>query len=137
MQLLKQKIESHTGKRGIEYNGMIDDKASETLKDVNNVWSQYDFVITNNKVTVGVNYDNSISIFDVVFVSLAGFSSPRDVVQSSRRCRHNKEKVIKVLFLDSVNTNTSFKSDIDKYDCAIYKRIIFSQIGHRSCALLV
>ena len=50
MQVLNQKIEAMTGKKGIEYNGMIDDQASETLKDVNNIWNQYDFVITKNRI---------------------------------------------------------------------------------------
>ena len=123
---LRDFLEQQTGKRGILYNGDSDAETSKTLKNVNAIWSNYDFVLTNNKITVGVNYDvqEDEKIFDLVFVSLAGFSMPRDVVQASRRCRTTREKLIKITFFDSVNTQSDFHNDIYLYDhCPIYKQL--------------
>ena len=49
------------------------------LKYVNKVWGNCDFVITNHKIIVGVNYDQigDTTRVDLVFVSLAGHSSQR------------------------------------------------------------
>ena len=54
---LRDFLEQQTGKRGILYNGDSDAETSKTLKNVNAIWSKYDFVLINNKITVGVNYD--------------------------------------------------------------------------------
>ena len=47
-----------------------------------------DFVMTNNKINVGINYEKFD--FDSVYLSIAGFSSPRDLIQVSYRCRNIK-----------------------------------------------
>ena len=69
------------------------------------MWRCHDFVITNNKITVGVNYDNEEEAykFDEVFLSVAGFNKPRDIVQVSRRCRFLNSNNIKVVFIDGFN----------------------------------
>ena len=68
-------IEKATNKKGVAYNAQTDDDILKELKDVNSSWNKKDFVITNSKITVGVNYE--LSDFDLVFLSIAGFISPR------------------------------------------------------------
>ena len=51
--------------------------------------------MTNNKINVGINYEKFD--FDSVYLSIAGFSSPRDIIQVSYRCRHIKSNNIYVI----------------------------------------
>jgi hypothetical protein len=88
MENLKAIFENNTNKKGICYNGDSDDKILKTLDDVNTHWNDADFVMTNNKINVGINYEKFD--FDSVYLSIAGFSSPRDIIQFSYRCRHIK-----------------------------------------------
>jgi hypothetical protein len=57
MQELKIIIEKETNKTGVCYNSQVDDEILKGLKDVNSSWSKVDFVITNTKITVGINYE--------------------------------------------------------------------------------
>ena len=94
MEELIKSIEKATNKIGTAYNAETDDKILKELNDVNAHWLKYDFVITNSKITVGINYDDIINLFDAVFISLACFSSCRDVIQASCRPRHLKSNNI-------------------------------------------
>lgn len=85
------------------YNADIDDEIKGELKDVNNYWVGYDLVIINSLVGVGINFD-VINYFDSCFLCLAGFSSPRDVLQASCRPRHIGSNKIYVCFLSCRNT---------------------------------
>ena len=109
----KEFLEAQTGKKGIKYHGNADAETSKTLKAVNETWCKYDFVLTNSKITVGVNYDEieDSKMFDLVFVSLANFSMERDVIQSSRRCRQTKEKLIKFTFFDKRKNTKNYKNE--------------------------
>ena len=118
-------IENATGKKGTAYNAQTDDDIVKQLKNVNSTWSTQDFIITNTKITVGVNYDNLFSIFDMVFLSIAGFNTSRDIIQVSMRCRALKEKLIKVVLLESQNTFNTFENDDIKVDnCPIYQNLV-------------
>jgi hypothetical protein len=57
MEELKVIIEKQTNKTGVCYNSQVDDETLNGLKDVNSSWSKVDFVITNTKITVGINYE--------------------------------------------------------------------------------
>ena len=96
MNTIKQTIEQKTNKKGIMYNADIDDKIINDLDDVAKAWTETDFIITNSKITVGINCE--LQGFDSVFLSIAGFSSPRDVLQSSARCRQIESKKIYIHF---------------------------------------
>ena len=48
---------------------MTSDKIKRKLKDVNNEWVKYDFVISNNIITVGVNFD--VLHFDQCYLFIA------------------------------------------------------------------
>ena len=110
MKELNEVITKATGKTGKIYNSEIDDALILELKDVNKYWADIDFIITNSKITVGVNFDIK-NIFDCCFLFLAGFSSPRDVIQASCRARHIISDKVYVNFIDKYNTNCNFSPD--------------------------
>ena len=65
--------------------------------------------MTNNKINVGINYEKFD--FDSVYLSIAGFSSPRDIIQVSYRCRHIKSNDIYISYLNTSSTNLIFKNE--------------------------
>jgi hypothetical protein len=124
MEELKAVIEKETNKNGVCYNSQIDDSVLKGLKNVNESWSSYDFVITNTKITVGINYDR-LDDFDTVYLSIAGFNSSRDIIQVSYRCRNIKSNLIKVCYIDKMNTHHTFENDDHLVnDCVIYKSLV-------------
>ena len=123
MEELKLKIEQETNKLGVCYNSQIDDITLKGLKNVNESWSKYSFVITNTKITVGINYE--LNDFDTVYLSIAGFNSTRDIIQVSYRCRNIKSNNIKVCYIEKTNTNNCYENDDNMVDnCDIYKNLV-------------
>jgi hypothetical protein len=123
MKDLKNVIEMATNKKGEAYNAQTDDDILKQLKDVNSNWNKHDFVITNTKITVGVNYE--LKDFDLVFISIANFNSARDLTQVSMRCRSLNDNVIKVVLLQSQNGFNTFKNDDHLVsNCPIYKNLV-------------
>lgn len=59
------------------------------LSQVNELWAEQDIVLTNSKITVGVNFDVP-DYFDEVLIFSASFNSLRDLFQVSMRIRHLK-----------------------------------------------
>jgi hypothetical protein len=62
----------------------------------------FDFVITNTKITVGINFDELH--FDSVYAGIAGFNMTRDVIQATYRSRYSSPNKINVCFFDKSNT---------------------------------
>ena len=123
MQELKLKIEQETQKLGVCYNSQADDKTLKELKNVNKSWKEHDFVITNTKITVGINYENTD--YDSVYLSVAGFTSTRDIIQVSYRCRHIKSNIIKVCYIEHNNTNKCYENDDYLVGrCTLYKSLV-------------
>ena len=136
MQEFKIKLEEKTNKKGICYNSQVDDEILQGLKDVNTSWSDIncDFVITNTKITVGINYD--IKDFHQVFLSVAGFNVARDITQVSYRCRNLIDNIIKVCFIENYNTNHTNLNDHDLVNyCPIYKSIVDNILIERQAPL--
>jgi len=104
MEKLKNEIEKQTEKQGICYHGDSGNEVNDSLKDVNKSWSNFDFILTNSKITVGVNFDKER--FDRVYLALAGFSSPRDVIQASYRIRNlaDNEVIATILNLNKFSS---------------------------------
>ena len=102
MSNLVETIEKHTNKTGIFHNADASDKINSKLKDVNKHWTKYDFIIANNKINVGLNFDIE-DYFDTCYLSIAGFNSPRDIIQFSYRTRNLKSNTIKYCYLDAIN----------------------------------
>ena len=78
------------------------------LTDANDYWGQCDAVLTNNAVSVGVNFDK-VEYFDKVFMFCSSYCNlPRDLLQSSMRVRHVKDVEIQ-LFTFSTTVRPTFK----------------------------
>ena len=118
---LKTIIEQKTGKSGISYNADVDDVVLETLNNVNEHWSKSDFVLTNNKINVGINYEQMD--FDSVFMACATFNSPRDIIQVSYRCRNLKSNDIFMVHLNGCTNNNVMMCDELVKNCSIYKQL--------------
>ena len=93
MESMNNVIEMSTGKKGIFYNADVDDTIKSGLKDVNTSWEGKDYVITNNIITCGVNYENLD--FDYTYIFIASHNTPRDIIQVSYRTRHLNSGIIK------------------------------------------
>lgn len=125
MKKIKKILVNATNKTGKIYNSMINGKKNDELRDVNNAWANIDFVITNSKITVGINYDVvGEKAFDMVYIAIAGFCSPRDIIQVSYRCRELKDNLIKCVFLSKYMYKRSFINDITDVKCELYKKLI-------------
>ena len=121
MEALKNIFESQTDKKGICYHSEADDSTLKTLENVNKHWSNADFVITNNKINVGVNYEKCH--FDSVYLSIAGFNSPRDIIQVSYRCRQLNTNNIYMCYVNT-KSNNIYENDCKLVnDCEIYKSL--------------
>jgi len=123
MQELKDLIESQTNSKGVCYNSKVADADLEGLKNVNESWASLDFVITNTKITVGINYE--LSDFHQVFISVAGFSSSRDLIQVSYRCRNLIDNIIKVAYIENHNTTHGWVGDEHLVGfCPVYQSVV-------------
>jgi len=119
---LVETIENYTNKKGIYHNADSSDMNNKKLKDVNKSWIEYDFVVSNNKINVGLNFDIE-NYFDTCYLSVAGFNSPRDIIQFSYRSRHLKTNTIKYCYLDHFNnTNCIEIEKVNDYN-EIFKQL--------------
>lgn len=114
-------ITSATGKKGIFYNADVDDTIKKGLKDVNASWEDKDFIITNNIITCGVNYENLD--FDYKYIFIASHNTPRDIIQVSYRARHLNSGIIKLCYMGKMNQNNSWLNDCEKMGCPIYAKM--------------
>ena len=113
-------IQSRTGKKGIGYHSDADDKIKKTLKDVNDTWDKYDFVVSNNVITCGVSYENTD--YSYIYMFIASFNLPRDMVQFSYRIRNLSANKIHVCFIPSYNPSV-WESDCGAMNDPIYTRL--------------
>lgn len=120
---LQQLLKMLTGKAGLIYNSQIDAKDEQGLKNVNNSWSNVDYVITNTKITTGISYDEG-KPFDEVYLIIAGFTSPRDAIQASYRVRQLTTNHI-FCYVITNNRMACIKNDTPRVDN--YKTI-FNQL---------
>jgi len=109
MEGFRNMLENETSKRGKYYHGEIDQVDTMDLYDVNKSWKDVNFIITNTKITVGINYEGKD--FDRVYMGIAGMNAARDILQVSYRCRHLNDELIKITFIEKYNTNIDFKND--------------------------
>ncbi len=114
-------IKNETGKKGIFYNADVDDKIKEQLKNVNNSWAGRDFVITNNILTCGVNYE--MLDFDYKYLFIAPHNVPRDIIQVSYRARYLSTGLIFVCYMGKMNAKDTWTDDCSKFNCPIYSKL--------------
>ena len=122
MEQLSNLLNLSTGKEGIFYNADIDDKVKGELKNVNKNWKKYDYVMTNNIVTCGVNYE--LKDFDESYIFIACFSCPRDIIQVSYRVRDLSSKIINVCYLGKMNQPNTFIIDKANMNDPIYTKLL-------------
>lgn len=121
MEQIYSLIKTATGKNGIFYNADVDDRTKKGLKDVNTSWQDKDFVITNNIITCGVNYENLD--FDYKYIFIASHNTPRDIIQVSYRARHLSSGIIKICYMGKMNQSNTWINDCEKMNCPIYKKM--------------
>lgn len=121
MESMNNVIEMSTGKKGIFYNADVDDTIKSGLKDVNTSWEGKDYVITNNIITCGVNYENLD--FDYTYIFIASHNTPRDIIQVSYRTRHLNSGIIKICYLGKMTPPNTWLNDCDKMRCSIYNSL--------------
>lgn len=121
MEDLKLMIETETGTKGTYHNADAPDSNNQQLENVNNNWINYDFVISNNKINVGINFD--VSHFNAVYLMIAGFNSPRDLAQFSYRPRDLKDNIIYYCFIDTYNPVSDVLKTIVSTENDIYQKL--------------
>jgi hypothetical protein len=119
MEQLHALIEKRTNKNGIFYNADVDDTLKQGLQNVNEAWGDCDFVLTNNIITCGVNYEGLD--FDSKFLFIATHNTPRDMIQVSYRARHLSTLIINVCYMGIMRHNETFLNDCSHMDCPVYK----------------
>ena len=117
----KNMLEEQTGKKGEIYNADVDDKVKAGLKNVNDSWAGVDFVIVNNTVTCGVNYDRLD--FDYVYLFVGGLNAPRDIIQVSYRTRYLNSGIIKICYMGGKSNSNAWLNDCAKMQCPIYNNL--------------
>jgi hypothetical protein len=122
-----------TGRKGIFYNADVGDKRKAGLKDVNSAWADKSFVITNNIITCGVNYEGLD--FDYKYLFIAPFNTPRDIIQVSYRARHLSTGIIKVCYMGKMNQVNTWLSDCAKMNCPIYTALYNSILVEKKAPL--
>ena len=114
-------LTEQTGKRGEFYNADIDDTVKNKIKDVNMNWGELDFVMVNNMITCGINYEKKD--FDKVYLFVAKFNSPRDIIQVSYRPRFIESGLIMVCFMGKMSSQTAWENDVFQMDCNVYAKL--------------
>jgi hypothetical protein len=121
MEMLFEMMKTMTGKEGICYNADVSDKIKKGLKNVNVSWKDKQFIITNNIITCGVNYENVDVDYKYIFV--ASHNVPRDIIQFSYRARHLTSGIIKICFIGRMNQANTWLNDCDKMNCPVYRQL--------------
>ena len=133
MEKVYNMICDQTGRKGIFYNADVGDKTKAGLKDVNSAWADKSFVLTNNIITCGVNYEGLD--FDYKYLFIAPFNTPRDIIQVSYRARHLSTGIIKVCYMGKMNQSNAWLSDCAKMNCPIYTALYNSILVEKKAPL--
>lgn len=133
METIYNMIKNETGCEGEMYNADVDDKTKKQLKDVNSNWKDLQFIITNNILTCGVNYENKD--FDYKYIFVASYNSPRDLIQVSYRVRNLLSGIINVCYMGIMNQTNSWECDKIRMDDKRYDLLYDSIIIERKAPI--
>lgn len=99
-------------------------KEKNDLGNVNELWAQSDYIITNTSITVGVNYEGDD--YDKIYLLVSGTTgSPRDIIQTSMRIRNTKENTIEMFFFDVMNKDfLDYPKLYSETDNQVFKNLI-------------
>ena len=114
-------IEKRTGKSNIYYNADVDDEIKSTLNNVNEVWTNYDSILTNSVITCGVNYD--LKGFNSAWLFLNQHTDARQIIQASRRIRDLSSNTINAVYLKSLTNSAVYVDDRELINCRVYSGI--------------
>lgn len=99
------------------YHGDCDKKYNETIKNVNENWSNIDLLMYTTKITVGVNFDKLY--YDELYIYATPDSAVcRDLFQGSLRVRHLKDNLLHY-YIESEHTyckGQTFITDLEKIE---------------------
>ena len=126
-------IRSETGKKGIAYNADTDDTVKAQLKNVNCSWKDLDFIVINNIVTCGVNYENLD--FDYKYLFIAPHNTPRDIIQVSYRARYLSTGIINICYMGSMNSTNTWLNDCKVMKCKIYNSLYSSMLVEKKAPI--
>lgn len=118
---LFEMIQEETGAKGVFYNADVNEDIKKGLENVNKTWKEEQVIITNTCITCGVNYDQED--FDAIYLFIAKYSSPRDVIQVSYRPRTIKENKIYACFISAGVVSNSWHNDKAAMECRIYNKL--------------
>ena len=104
----------------IYYNADASDKTKNTTRNVNDVWITKRCVITNQCITVGVNFD-VLDHFDAVYAYYTKWVSIRDFYQVLYRCRKIKSNNIYLFREGGKKSSAWIHSDLQD---SIYKNLL-------------
>jgi hypothetical protein len=108
-------------RRALYYYGKGDDKVFETLKNINEEWTNASIVITSPSITVG----NSYSVkdhFNKVYINASPTCNVRDTFQSQMRVRYLKDNKLifclpsKQQYTANKNKNILYFDVLDMFD---------------------
>lgn len=120
-----------TSKEGYYYNADIDSDIKKTIKNPNDTWTQKDFILTNNYITCGVNYDKQH--FYCKFIFIANFNKARDIAQVSFRARELDTRKIYICYMPN-NINKQVKTDDTSImKCNLYKSLYENNLCELWC----
>jgi len=116
------KVDTKEYKKSLVY--FAESKEKNDLGDVNQKWTDSDFIITNTSITVGVNYEGVD--YDKIYLLCSGSTgSPRDIIQTSMRIRKTKEDIIELFFFDVINKDfLKYPKYYSETDNNIFKSLI-------------
>jgi hypothetical protein len=109
METLYTMLQNESGVKGVYYNADVDDQIKAGIKDVNKAWKDVRFIIANNMITCGVNYE--IQDFSKEYIFVAKHNAPRDIVQFTYRPRYLSTNQINICYLGKMLAEDAWIDD--------------------------
>ena len=122
LRILKQDTKQY--KNSLIYFAESDEK--NNLGNVNEKWSNADYILTNTSITVGVNYEGLD--YDKIYLLCSGITgNPRDIIQTTMRIRQTKSDIIEIFFFDVMNKDfLPYPKLYESKEATIYRDLISS-----------
>ena len=124
-------IANQTGKSGTYYHADVDDVIKQEIANSNETWINKDFIITNNIITCGVNFEKDH--FHKKYIFMEDFNKSRDIAQISARARIILEKQINICFLQKRSSKVVLQNDCYEMNCPIYKELYENNYNELMC----
>jgi hypothetical protein len=122
------KLGSDTNTHGEFYNADVDDTHKLGLRDVDSAWRACRFIVTNQVITCGVNYE--VEDIDCCFLFSASFCIPRTIIQVSYRPRYLKSNTLYMTFVGGKVVNSSY-TNADEVKCNLFTSLMANVMAER------